>query len=91
MSTHVTGQQLHSVFLLSAGEWRAFTGNEIGAMLAQWVLRSYLVKEDAAPPERLALLSSTVSSRMLESIAEKEGLYWQVGVAPLSALAECKH
>ena len=70
-------------FLPPAGEWRAFTGNEIGAMLAEWVLRSYRRRQaaegGAAAAEggqKLAVLSSTVSSRMLQAIAEAEGVLW---------------
>lgn len=69
----------------ATGQWRAFSGNEIGAMLAEWVLRNHrelrLVEDmglglGQAPEERLAVLSSTVSSRMLEAIARKEGIRW---------------
>lgn len=54
-------------------------------MLAEWVLRNHrelrLVEDmglglGQAPEERLAVLSSTVSSRMLEAIARKEGIRW---------------
>jgi hypothetical protein len=62
-----------------AGQWRAFSGNEIGAMLAHWVLANYLQRPNAVPVERLAMLSSTVSSRMLEAMAAQDGFYWQVG------------
>ncbi|GAB4816830.1 hypothetical protein N2152v2_003876 [Parachlorella kessleri] len=61
----------------TTGRWRAFTGNEIGAMLAHWVLTNYLQQEGALPVERLAMLSSTVSSRMLEGMARQEGFHWQ--------------
>lgn len=54
-------------------------------MLAEWVLRNHrqLQLVDAmglglgqAPQERLAVLSSTVSSRMLAAIAQQEGIHW---------------
>jgi len=70
---------------LSAGQWRAFTGNEIGAMLAEWVLRRYRQRQaqqgqqgqpTSGSSSKLAVLSSTVSSRMLAAIAEKEGIHW---------------
>ncbi|KAL4452333.1 hypothetical protein ABPG75_007995 [Micractinium tetrahymenae] len=69
----------------ATGQWRAFSGNEIGAMLADWVLRNHrqLQLVDSlglglgqGAEERLAVLSSTVSSRMLEAMARKEGIRW---------------
>lgn len=45
-------------------------------MLAEWVLRNYRQRYGRQPGERLAVLSSTVSSRMLEAIARKEGIHW---------------
>ena len=73
----------------ATGAWRAFTGNEIGAMLAVWVIenhkrrRAQEQREGAGGSgagggeERLALLSSTVSSRMLAAIAAEEGVRWE--------------
>jgi phosphomannomutase len=58
-----------------AGRWRAFTGNEIGAMLAEWVVRNHRQRH-GHPDDKLAVLSSTVSSRMLQALAAKEGAYW---------------
>ncbi|KAK3718033.1 hypothetical protein LTR37_005459 [Vermiconidia calcicola] len=53
---------------LESGEWRQITGNQLGVMLASHVLETY--KGDKA---KLAMLASTVSSRMLCVMAEKEG------------------
>ena len=58
-----------------AGLWRQFTGNEIGVMLAVWLLRHNSWRRDKA--ERLAVLSSIVSSRMLAAVAEAEGIHWE--------------
>ncbi|PRW56905.1 phosphoglucomutase PGM3 isoform B [Chlorella sorokiniana] len=65
------------------GAWRTFTGNEIGAMLAVWVLRNYRARQQqqgqqqgGSSGDKLAVLSSTVSSRMLAAIAEQEGAHW---------------
>lgn len=52
---------------LRNGEWKQFTGNQLGILLASHILDTY-----AKPRDRLAMLSSTVSSRMLGVMAEKE-------------------
>eukprot|EP00887_Chlorella_sp_A99_P004503 scaffold34.g4503.t1 len=72
-----------------SGRWRTFSGNEIGVMLGHWVLINFLKTHNDVPEDRLALLSSTVSSRMLEqargeqgrergrlSVAKQEGVLW---------------
>ena len=62
-----------------AGQWRPFTGNEIGIMLAEWILRNYRQRQHQGQPagkQKLAMLSSTVSSRMLGAVAEQEGMHW---------------
>lgn len=47
-------------------------------MLAHWVLHNYRARrQQGQQGERLAVLSSAVSSRMLEAIARAEGLHWQ--------------
>ncbi|KAK3674559.1 hypothetical protein LTR78_005645 [Recurvomyces mirabilis] len=57
---------------LDDGRWHQFTGNEMGALLAAYVLETSSVERD-----QMAMLASTVSSRMLQAIAEKEGFRFQ--------------
>jgi phosphoglucomutase len=52
------------------GKWYHYTGNQLGILLASHILDKY-----TKPREELAMLSSTVSSRMLAVMAEKEGFY----------------
>jgi len=52
------------------GKWHQFTGNQLGVLLASHVLQAYTKSK-----EKLAMLSSTVSSRMLAVMAEKEGFH----------------
>jgi phosphoglucomutase len=52
------------------GQWHQFTGNQLGILLASHVYHAY-----TKPKEKLAMLSSTVSSRMLAVMAKKEGFY----------------
>ena len=62
------------------GRWRVFSGNEVGAMLAGWVLRRYLeaapggpAGADAAYRARGFFSASTVSSKFLSRLAAAEG------------------
>ena len=54
------------------GEWHQFTGNQMGALLASHVLETY-----SGDRSKLAMLASTVSWRMLEAMAKKEGFKFQ--------------
>ena len=49
--------------------WKQFSGNQLGILLASYILDTY----NGGPRDKLAMLSSTVSSRMLSVMAEKEG------------------
>uniref|UniRef100_G3MPT2 Phosphoglucomutase-2 n=1 Tax=Amblyomma maculatum TaxID=34609 RepID=G3MPT2_AMBMU len=55
------------------GEWRVFTGNEIGGLLGWWLWRCYRAKNPSTPAENVYMISSTVSSKILSAIAAKEG------------------
>jgi len=56
-----------AVVIPEEGEWRALSGNEIGALLGDYVLRN------DARPEQAILSSSIVSSPMLAQIAHSYG------------------
>ncbi|CAG8619221.1 19353_t:CDS:10 [Cetraspora pellucida] len=57
------------------GEWTIFSGNQIGVMLASAVLNNY--RASGKPLEKLAMLSTAVSSKMLARIAKIEGFYFE--------------
>ncbi|CAI2166348.1 14746_t:CDS:10 [Funneliformis geosporum] len=57
------------------GEWMLFSGNQIGVMLASVVLENF--KAQGKPINKLAMLASTVSSKMLEKMAKDEGFYFE--------------
>ncbi|KAK3708998.1 hypothetical protein LTR37_011162 [Vermiconidia calcicola] len=57
---------------LESGEWHQLTGNQLGVLLASHVLDTY--KGEKA---KLAMLASTVSSRMLAAVAKKEGFVFR--------------
>ncbi|KAH7091242.1 hypothetical protein FB567DRAFT_518262 [Paraphoma chrysanthemicola] len=51
-------------------KWHIFTGNQLGVLLGSYLFDRYPTSE---PREKLAMLASTVSSRMLAAMAKKEG------------------
>ncbi|CAH0387192.1 unnamed protein product [Bemisia tabaci] len=57
-----------------SGHWRVFTGNELGALFGWWAYYKYLVKNPS--PECMSnvyMLSSTVSSNILRTMAKENG------------------
>lgn len=53
--------------------WRAFSGNEIGALLAWWVWKNTRKAHPEVPPSQYVMLASAVSSKLLAAMAAKEG------------------
>ncbi|THH31766.1 hypothetical protein EUX98_g2427 [Antrodiella citrinella] len=53
------------------GTWVTFTGDQLGALFASAVLAQY--QAAGKPIGKLAIVASTVSSKMLEAMAEVEG------------------
>ncbi|XP_070712675.1 phosphopentomutase [Pempheris klunzingeri] len=61
-----------------SGQWRVFSGNELGALLGWWMFRCWKEQNpDAAAVKNLYMLSSTVSSKILRAIALKEGFHFE--------------
>jgi phosphoglucomutase len=54
------------------GKWHIFTGNQLGILLASYLFERY---PESKPRDKLAMLASTVSSRMLNALAQKEGFH----------------
>ncbi|KAJ0398713.1 hypothetical protein P43SY_004130 [Pythium insidiosum] len=55
-------------------QWKIFTGNEIGVLLGHWELMQHLAQHPDADRKQLYFIASTVSSKMLNAVAQKEGL-----------------
>jgi len=53
------------------GDWTLFTGDQLGSLFANRVLHAY--KASGKPVEKLAMVASTVSSKMIEAMAKREG------------------
>eukprot|EP01126_Amoeba_proteus_P057439 TRINITY_DN730_c0_g2_i4.p1 TRINITY_DN730_c0_g2~~TRINITY_DN730_c0_g2_i4.p1 ORF type:complete len:378 (+),score=75.49 TRINITY_DN730_c0_g2_i4:742-1875(+) len=61
----------------SSGEWYVFSGNDLGILIADWVVTRYLSLYPEVDRSKLVVLNTTVSSKMLSSFAAKEGLYYE--------------
>uniref|UniRef100_A0A914HW65 Phosphoglucomutase (alpha-D-glucose-1,6-bisphosphate-dependent) n=1 Tax=Globodera rostochiensis TaxID=31243 RepID=A0A914HW65_GLORO len=57
----------------SSGEWRVFSGNEMGILLTWWVWTNWREKNPTADASRVFVLHSAVSSQMVSTMAVKEG------------------
>uniref|UniRef100_A0A1B0CBD0 Phosphoglucomutase/phosphomannomutase n=2 Tax=Lutzomyia longipalpis TaxID=7200 RepID=A0A1B0CBD0_LUTLO len=56
------------------GEWKVFTGNELGVLLGWWAIECYKKVHSTTKLSDCYLLTSTVSSKMLAAVARAEGL-----------------
>jgi len=57
-----------------SGQWQMFSGNEIGMLLAHWLMTK--ARERGAAVEKLAVVASTVSSKMTRALAQHEGMHF---------------
>ncbi|VDP83502.1 unnamed protein product [Echinostoma caproni] len=61
----------------ASGTWKIFSGNELGALFGWWIWSNWRKRNPNADPSTVGMLSSTVSSKILHTIAEKEGFYFE--------------
>ncbi|KAI1903509.1 hypothetical protein AGOR_G00027920 [Albula goreensis] len=58
--------------------WRVFTGNELAALLGWWMLFNWReTHPDPADTQRICMLATTVSSKILKAFAEMEGFQFE--------------
>ncbi|XP_030768391.1 glucose 1,6-bisphosphate synthase-like isoform X1 [Sitophilus oryzae] len=55
------------------GEWKIFTGNELGALFGYWTFQTYKKFKPNAPVNKVYMIASTVSSMILKTMAKREG------------------
>ncbi|XP_059619954.1 phosphopentomutase [Phlebotomus argentipes] len=60
----------------ASGEWKVFTGNELGALLGWWAIECWKRTHPDGVRDDCYLLASTVSSKMLASVAKAEGMHF---------------
>ena len=59
---------------VSEGSWKILSGNEIGSLIGWWLLKCFKQRSPGFPLDKLHFLASTVSSKMLNTIAKEEGI-----------------
>jgi len=57
----------------SDGEWRVFTGNEMGSILTWWIWTNWRSANPNVDLSKVYILSSAVSSQIVQTIAEAQG------------------
>ncbi|VDK72381.1 unnamed protein product [Litomosoides sigmodontis] len=62
------------------GEWKIFTGNEMGALMSWWIWHCWREQNPKKDPSNLYVVSSAVSSSISRTIAIKEGFKIQLGL-----------
>jgi phosphomannomutase len=62
---------------LPSGEWKIFTGNELGILLADWIITQFKKRNPDFSLSKCVVLSTAVSSKMLSVMARAEGLYYE--------------
>ncbi|PBC27809.1 Glucose 1,6-bisphosphate synthase [Apis cerana cerana] len=58
-------------------EWYIFSGNELGALLGWWMIHKYQVQHTDTDFSNVYMLASTVSSKILASMAKQEGFNFE--------------
>ncbi|TPP64290.1 Phosphoglucomutase [Fasciola gigantica] len=59
------------------GNWKIFSGNELGALFGWWIWFNWRKRNPKADASKVGMLSSTVSSKILHTMAEQEGFYFE--------------
>ncbi|XP_036392909.1 glucose 1,6-bisphosphate synthase [Megalops cyprinoides] len=59
-------------------QWKVFTGNELAALLGWWMLFNWKeMNPNPADTERVCMLATTVSSKILKAFARVEGFHFE--------------
>ncbi|CAI9586136.1 unnamed protein product [Staurois parvus] len=61
-----------------SGEWKVFSGNELGSLLGWWIFTCWKEQNpDPSAVKNVYMLASTVSSKILRAIALHEGFHFE--------------
>lgn len=62
-----------------------FTGNELAALLGWWMLYNWKeTHSDPSDTEKVYMLATTVSSKILKAFAQMEGFHFEVSATCLA-------
>ncbi|XP_064860560.1 phosphopentomutase-like [Oncorhynchus nerka] len=76
--SHTLREEGDTVLQQKGGQWRVFSGNELGALLGWWVYQCWKqTNPDQSTVKSVYMLASTVSSKILRAIALKEGFHFE--------------
>ncbi|XP_019859006.1 PREDICTED: phosphoglucomutase-2-like [Amphimedon queenslandica] len=73
------------------GNWRVFTGNEIGSMLGWWAMENFNKNYKNFDGSKVHLICSTVSSKLLRSIAKVEGIQFSETLTGFKWMGNLSH
>lgn len=62
---------------VKTGQWRVFNGNELGSLLGWWSVQYYKENNCSGDLRNCYVLASTVSSKMLGSMAKTDGFNFE--------------
>lgn len=72
MTVTLAFKLLNGMDCFRSGVWRVFNGNELGALLGWWCFHCHQSKSSGEPLQDCYVLSSTVSSKILKTLAKAE-------------------
>lgn len=61
----------------TSGQWKVFNGNELGTLLGWWAVQYFKEKNSGSELRNCHILASTVSSKMLRSMAKVDGFNFE--------------
>lgn len=74
----LSGFYVFCIEIFFRDEWHVLTGNELGGLLGWWMLHTYRVRCPDDNSTDAYMLASTVSSKILASMAKKEDFQFEV-------------
>nr|DBA32306.1 TPA: hypothetical protein GDO54_000107 [Pyxicephalus adspersus] len=78
LATDPDADRLAVAELQDSGRWKVFTGNELAALLGWWMFFCWQKSEGRCQVENVYMLATTVSSKILQAIAIREGFHYEV-------------
>lgn len=71
------------------GEWRLFTGDQIGIIIAGWVWQTWKEKHPDVPASKCSMITTAVSSKFLPALCKKEGIRFEETLTGFKWIGTC--